>query len=166
MLSVLPCAIFVALLAPGRSTYCCRCDKLCSKTHQNSVLSGCYWLFSPGFEYTVAPLNAPSKMRMGVRTKRGPTSTREVCGGPLGWRGSFSIICYKTGGCILEPAGSSPESSYEPGNCGTRSCYPVLRTSGYDPRRVLLSALVGARRKSCIWSGERELCNSNNDVHG
>lgn len=47
---------------------------------------------SPGLENTVAPLNAPSKIRMGVRTKRGPISTKVVCGGPLGCSGSFSII--------------------------------------------------------------------------
>ena len=46
----------------------------------------------PGLEYTVAPLNAPSKMRIGVNTKRGPISTNVVCCGPFGCNGSFSII--------------------------------------------------------------------------
>ncbi len=46
----------------------------------------------PGLEYTVAPLKAPSNIRMGVRTKRGPISTKLVCGGPLGCKGSFSMI--------------------------------------------------------------------------
>lgn len=50
------------------------------------------WRYSPGLEYTVAPLNAPSKIRIGVRTKRGPISTSEVCGGPFGCKGSFSMI--------------------------------------------------------------------------
>lgn len=47
----------------------------------------------PGFEKTVAPLNAPSNIRIGVSTNLGPISTREVCGGPLGCNGSFSMIC-------------------------------------------------------------------------
>ncbi len=51
---------------------------------------------APGFEKTVAPPNAPSKMRIGVSTKRGPISTSDVCAGPLGCSGSFSKIC----GCI------------------------------------------------------------------
>lgn len=46
----------------------------------------------PGFENTVAPPNAPSNIRMGVSTNRGPISIRVVCGGPLGWAGSFSSI--------------------------------------------------------------------------
>lgn len=47
---------------------------------------------SPGLEYTVAPPNAPSNIRIGVNTNRGPISIRDVCGGPLGCKGSFSII--------------------------------------------------------------------------
>lgn len=49
----------------------------------------------PELEYTVAPPKAPSKIRMGVRTKRGPISIRDVCGGPLGCNGSFSIILWR-----------------------------------------------------------------------
>lgn len=48
----------------------------------------------PGFEKMVAPLNAPSKKRIGVKTNRGPISTRLVSVGPLGCRGSFSKICW------------------------------------------------------------------------
>jgi len=46
----------------------------------------------PGLANTVAPPKAPSKMRMGVSTKRGPISISDISGGPLGCRGSFSII--------------------------------------------------------------------------
>lgn len=46
----------------------------------------------PGLANTVAPPKAPSKMRIGVSTKRGPISTSDISGGPLGCRGSFSII--------------------------------------------------------------------------
>lgn len=48
--------------------------------------------YPPGLEYTVAPPNAPSKIRIGVNTKRGPISTNVVCCGSFGCNGSFSII--------------------------------------------------------------------------
>lgn len=57
------------------------------KVHSSSETSN-----GPGFEYTVAPPKAPSNIRIGVMTKRGPISTRVVCGGPFGCNGSFSII--------------------------------------------------------------------------
>lgn len=47
----------------------------------------------PGLENTVAPPKAPSNIRIGVRTNRGPISTRDVATGPLGCVGSFSTIC-------------------------------------------------------------------------
>ena len=46
----------------------------------------------PGLEYTVAPPKAPSNIRIGVSTNRGPISVSEVCGGPFGCKGSFSNI--------------------------------------------------------------------------
>ena len=46
----------------------------------------------PGFENTVVPPKAPSNIRIGVSTNRGPISTRDICGGPFGCRGSFSMI--------------------------------------------------------------------------
>jgi hypothetical protein len=46
----------------------------------------------PGLEKTVAPLKAPSKMRIGVITKRGPISISDIWGGPDGCAGSFSGI--------------------------------------------------------------------------
>lgn len=48
----------------------------------------------PGLENMVVPPKAPSNIRIGTSTKRGPISTRVVCGGPLGCVGSFSKIWY------------------------------------------------------------------------
>jgi hypothetical protein len=58
----------------------------------------------PGLAKTVAPPKAPSKIRMGVSTKRGPISISDISGGPLGCRGSFSIIYReKTKRCDSKP---------------------------------------------------------------
>jgi hypothetical protein len=51
----------------------------------------------PGLENTVAPPNAPSNIRIGVSTNRGPISTSVVWGGPFGCSGSFSIIWTNNG---------------------------------------------------------------------
>ena len=55
----------------------------------------------PGLENTVAPPNAPSNIRIGVSTNRGPISTSVVCGGPFGCSGSFSIIWTNNGHTLL-----------------------------------------------------------------
>jgi len=77
----------------------------------------------PGFEYTVAPPNAPSNMRMGVRTNRGPISTNDICGGPLGCKGSFSIIWANNGQAVHEASSEQAPILYNKtllGNCETR----------------------------------------------
>lgn len=66
----------------------------------------------PGFEKTVAPLNAPSNIRIGVSTNLGPISTREVCGGPLGCNGSFSMICKVRRVSVLASGGFGGELAY------------------------------------------------------
>lgn len=55
----------------------------------------------PGLENTVAPPNAPSNIRIGVSTNRGPISTSVVCGGPFGCSGSFSIIWTNNGHILI-----------------------------------------------------------------
>ena len=121
-LRVFAAAVLVPLLAPHRGPDCRRSYKLCmiliSMTARCSVRGDV-----PGFEYTVAPLKAPSNIRMGVRTKRGPISVRDIWGGPLGCRVSFSTIFESIDGktSVTASAYAHLTGGNAPGSYGTKS---------------------------------------------
>lgn len=91
-LAVFSCTVFLSLGSFELGSDCSRAYKFYMWYVTQYKSLRLYEEGSPGLENTVAPPKAPSKILIGVRTKRGPISTSDVSGGPLGLSGSFSII--------------------------------------------------------------------------
>ena len=106
-----PFALLYAPCRPDKS----RRYKFFLKRDALSITRNIFWApwRVPGLANTVAPPKAPSKIRMGVSTKRGPISTSDISGGPLGFKGSFSIIYpEKTKRCDRKPSRRSKNVSF------------------------------------------------------